>query len=45
MDFDDGLIGDRWQADFHRVGIRSHGDHRDAARRVVGISGGAKTSR
>ena len=45
MDFDDGLIGDRWQADLHRVGIRSHGDHRDAARRVVGISGGAKTSR
>ncbi len=46
MDFDDGLIGDRRQANLHRVGIRSHNsDYREAARRVVGISGGAKTSR
>jgi hypothetical protein len=45
MDFDDGLIGDWRQANLHRVGIRSHRDYRDAARRGVGISGWAKTSR
>lgn len=45
MDLDDGLVGDRRQADLHRVGIWSHSDYRDATRRGAGISGWAKTSR
>ena len=52
-DFDDGFIAERWQRDGVGVGRLAVGVHDDsvpaqrrvAARLVVGVSGGAKTSR
>ena len=43
--FDDRLIGEWRPVNLHGIGIGTHKIHRDAARRGVGISGWAKTSR